>query len=131
MTFIYVILDEETDRVKIGRSIDPQKRLVQLRTGNPTRLKIVAAFGPWPDGVAAAWESYLHEAFKADRIVGEWFEIDPLLVGQTMAQDYEPPAVAPLGSEMDDVIYHTGVVAGSRFVPPTNWPRIPQSEVQL
>ena len=57
--------------IKIGRSKDPQKRLKQLQTGNPNRLKLIASF----DGLG--WqEKLIHERLKSYRLKGEWFSYD-------------------------------------------------------
>ena len=42
--YLYFIQSDFTGMIKIGRSKDPQKRLKQLQTGNPNRLKLIASF---------------------------------------------------------------------------------------
>ena len=41
---LYIIQSDVTGMIKIGRSKDPQKRLKQLQTGNPNKLKLIAEF---------------------------------------------------------------------------------------
>ena len=69
-TKIYLMLDERTGLVKIGRSINPQLRESTLQSEYPL-LSLLAAW----DGVAAD-ERHLHERFKTKRVRGEWFDLD-------------------------------------------------------
>ena len=41
---LYIIQSDFTGMIKIGRSKDPNKRLKQLQTGNPNKLKLIASF---------------------------------------------------------------------------------------
>ena len=41
---LYIIQSDVTGMIKIGRSKNPQKRLKQLQTGNPNKLKLIAEF---------------------------------------------------------------------------------------
>ena len=41
---LYIIQSDKTGMIKIGRSKNPQKRLKQLQTGNPNKLKLIASF---------------------------------------------------------------------------------------
>ena len=41
---LYIIQSDKTGMIKIGRSKNPQKRLKQLQTGNPNKLKLSASF---------------------------------------------------------------------------------------
>ena len=38
---LYIIQSDLTGMIKIGRSRHPQKRLKQLQTGNPNKLKLI------------------------------------------------------------------------------------------
>ena len=68
---LYIIQSDVTGMIKIGRSKDPQKRLKQLQTGNPSRLKLIASFK------GEGWkEKILHENLKKYRLEGEWFSYD-------------------------------------------------------
>ena len=67
--YLYFIQSDVTGMIKIGRSKDPQKRLKQLQTGNPNKLKLIACF----EGLG--WrEKLLHEELQMFRKKGEWFD---------------------------------------------------------
>jgi len=61
----YFILDG--NRIKIGVSLDPDVRLKELKTGNPS----IELIGSCPGGIEL--EKALHKEFVANRISGEWF----------------------------------------------------------
>ena len=66
--------------VKIGRSIDPIKRIRALRTSAPYGIKVLGVI-PVLNDVAS--EAYIHKRFKHLRIskAGEWFTLSiPLLL---------------------------------------------------
>lgn len=66
---IYLITDG--DRIKIGKSKHPQKRLAQLQTGCGLRLRIVSVFD-LPD----YYEKRLHRMLRFNRAKNEWFTLD-------------------------------------------------------
>ncbi len=68
-SFVYVIGPPGSGRVKIGTSLNPQKRLKELQTGNPDRLEVL-----WAAPGGRDLESALHRTFSAYRIEGEWFD---------------------------------------------------------
>ena len=79
---LYIIQSDLTGMIKIGRSKDPVKRLRQLQTGNPNKLKLIASF----DG--EGWkEKILHERLEKFRLEGEWFSYD--CVGSIPVSIYE------------------------------------------
>jgi len=57
---------------KIGKSVDPIKRLKQLKTGNPNCELI--CYGEGVD------ESYLHDYYFRDRVKLEWFKLTKIKV---------------------------------------------------
>lgn len=66
---LYIIQSDFTGMIKIGRSKDPSKRLKQLQTGNPNKLRLIASFN------GQGWkEKILHESLKKFRKEGEWFD---------------------------------------------------------
>jgi hypothetical protein len=65
---IYFIRAEGLDRIKIGWSIDPERRLATLQDLIPFKLVVAASAAG-----SAAQENYLHALFGAQRVAGEWF----------------------------------------------------------
>lgn len=58
---------------KIGISADPSKRMKELQTGSPAKLRTV--FTVKLDNVKTV-EHQLHRTFATKRVVGEWFTLD-------------------------------------------------------
>lgn len=69
--FVYLI-EGNSREVKIGRALEPHKRLGELQMGNPNSLTIWKAI-PAEDRMAL--EAYLHSRFASFRIRGEWFKL--------------------------------------------------------
>lgn len=74
-THLYVMQSDVTGAVKIGRSSNPAKRLQELQTGSPYRLRLLASFegkGPMELG--------LHRDLERFRLKmkGEWFAAECL-----------------------------------------------------
>jgi hypothetical protein len=69
------------DRVKIGRSADPLRRMAALSMSNPEALQLLGVL-PGSDR-----ESELHRRFAHQRLRGEWFSLDGELAAfiQTLA----------------------------------------------
>lgn len=65
----YCIRDDVSRAVKIGFSQNPRRRLRQLQTANPNRLRMVAAIYS-----TDAFERLIHRSFASDRRAGEWFD---------------------------------------------------------
>jgi hypothetical protein len=72
---VYIISDGS--RVKIGWSRNPEKRLKQLQTGNPSKLKLLKVYD-----VLRVKERYLHKSLMLykTRHNGEWFDISATLI---------------------------------------------------
>lgn len=68
--FIYLIRDTASGAVKIGYSVDPQKRLKEFWTGN-INLRIEKTI---PGTIRD--EKLLHRVFAEKRIQNEWFALD-------------------------------------------------------
>lgn len=66
---LYVIQSDLEGKIKIGRSIHPYKRLKQLQTGNPNKLRMIHVFKNM-----GHLEYYLHNTLNSFRLCGEWFE---------------------------------------------------------
>lgn len=70
--WVYFIRSGEDGPLKIGWTVDPQKRLEQLQTGSFVRLFILGTI----EG-SAGGESAFHRRWANYRIRGEWFEPAP------------------------------------------------------
>lgn len=74
--YVYLIKDNFTGYIKIGHSVDPEKRLMEL-----CRQKTLL---PMPNDfeILAAWEGcaeeerLIHQFFKEKHVRGEWFALD-------------------------------------------------------
>lgn len=70
--YVYIIHATGTNRIKLGFSNEPEKRLADLQTGSPFPLALI---GTCPG--SAKLERRLHSQLKDRHRTGEWFEIDP------------------------------------------------------
>lgn len=68
--FIYLIQSLESSKYKIGISKNPQKRLIQIQTGNGEELKIVAQYETENYSLI---EGFLHRKYMHLKTKGEWF----------------------------------------------------------
>lgn len=59
-------------RVKVGRTVDTERRLRELQTGNASSLRYLG----WVPGGAEA-EMRLHAALSEHHVSGEWYELTP------------------------------------------------------
>lgn len=67
---IYFVRASNTTRVKIGWASDLKRRLSELQTASPFKLKLLASFaGTMGD------EQQLHLRFREDRLHREWFNL--------------------------------------------------------
>jgi hypothetical protein len=72
--YTYFIQSENGGNIKIGRtSQDPLKRLANLQTGSPTKLRIVGL-------IKGDKEEELHKRFDQYRVHGEWFSASDCLL---------------------------------------------------
>ncbi|MFB9143543.1 GIY-YIG nuclease family protein [Vibrio artabrorum] len=68
---LYVIRQSGTNYCKIGISKDPKKRLRDMQTSSPTKLKLSLVFETKKNAIKL--EKSLHKAFHKQRANGEWF----------------------------------------------------------
>lgn len=69
---LYIVAAHTRGPCKIGWAHHPEKRLRELQTGNPDRLRL------WytsPCSMGDRLERALHEHFRDERLQGEWFLI--------------------------------------------------------
>lgn len=73
--FIYLIESEETKKLKIGYTNDPQQRCKSLQTGNSEKLNLIYQI-PVPEKKARNIEKKLHHELSIYRVRGEWFKME-------------------------------------------------------
>lgn len=72
ISYIYIITCEGSNRIKIGFSINPYKRVYELQTGAPGPLTV---FATWLGDIQD--EQQIHRLLAAHRKHLEWFELHP------------------------------------------------------
>jgi Meiotically up-regulated gene 113 len=78
--FIYFLLNEDSNAIKIGRARDLGKRMKALQTSSPARLKLIRSIQVNSGKEAEALEKSLHLQFKSIRLAGEWFKAEAELL---------------------------------------------------
>lgn len=89
--YIYFLHDRTTDTVKIGMSIDPERRMKVIQSQVPLDL-IPIRYEPVDSGYLM--EHALHVQFAHLRVRGEWFRATPELLA--FAQEGVLPELVPL-----------------------------------
>jgi len=70
--FLYLIRDEFTGYIKIGISLNPNKRIKQLQTGNSHELSLIYTI---QTEYYIKLELILHRHYKHLNIINEWFDL--------------------------------------------------------
>ena len=73
---LYIIQSSNNGCFKVGRSINPERRLKQLQTGNPYSLKIVLTLSGMGHREKSIHNSIMINGKK--KCKGEWFEYDKM-----------------------------------------------------
>ena len=73
MDHLYVVQSDVSGAIKIGRSKNPEKRLKQLQTGSPYKLRLLASVRN-----KGLLEKSLHESLRPFKQAckGEWFDFE-------------------------------------------------------
>jgi predicted GIY-YIG superfamily endonuclease len=79
--FIYFILNEDSNAIKIGRAKDLTKRMNALQTSSPAKLRLIKSVQVEGRKEAHELEKSLHKQFNEIRLAGEWFKAEPSLLG--------------------------------------------------
>ena len=74
-TYLYLIKDTDLNRLKIGKTTNPNSRLKQLQCANSNKLEILYSI---PN--KGYMEEDVHEIFSSLRINGEWFFYDNKII---------------------------------------------------
>jgi Meiotically up-regulated gene 113 len=78
---IYFVQAVDGGPIKIGIAVDVDRRLRQLQTGSPVRLRVTRTMTG-----GAEKEVALHQRFKSNQLWGEWFAATPELARLARAQ---------------------------------------------
>jgi T5orf172 domain len=78
--FVYFILNEDSNAIKIGRAKDLAKRMKALQTSSPAQLKLIKSVQVESGEAAQALEQSLHRQFGEIRLAGEWFKAEAHLL---------------------------------------------------
>ncbi len=70
---IYVLKNPVTNLIKIGSSVNPKRRIIELSNQENIDLELVC----YSKKTSQNKESELHTFYKSSRKQGEWFDIDP------------------------------------------------------
>lgn len=99
---IYFVQAEQGGPIKIGVSVDPERRLRELQTASPYRLVIRRTVPN--EGHAERW---LHEVFGPYRMEGEWFLAHPVVanVADAIPSDEPGEDVLPLHDDAPPEAY--------------------------
>ena len=74
MYVYFIIALGKPKRIKIGKSRDPEKRLKELQTGCPYKLKLDGTIKCNSDKHALEIEKAAHDFFSYKHARGEWFK---------------------------------------------------------
>jgi hypothetical protein len=76
-SFVYLLLcwDETRIYIKVGHSIQPEKRFHTLRNGCPVTPRTFSVIAVPGTEIAKALEADLHASFAKWRVAGEWFSL--------------------------------------------------------
>lgn len=96
---VYFITDDE--KVKIGYSEDPSKRLSSLQTGHPRRLKIILQITTGDYEEDRRLEKYYHNKFDEYRDDREWFSVQGRLAEFIRQFAYQRIGIGPVGAIED------------------------------
>ena len=75
MSFVYYILDEKSEAIKIGKANNIEDRLSTLQTGNANSLELIGYVKCKSEDDSLLQESILHKKFNHLHIRGEWFKL--------------------------------------------------------
>ena len=70
--FLYLAADQSNSRYKIGRSVNPKKRVASMRTACP-RILLIAEWTIQYNYDPIEFEKYIHRLLSEWNIEGEWY----------------------------------------------------------
>jgi predicted GIY-YIG superfamily endonuclease len=72
--YIYLLKSEENGYYKIGKSVNPDKRVKTLQTGNPEKISLISKV-EISNKFCYRVESALHSQYSYVKKNGEWFNL--------------------------------------------------------
>lgn len=122
--YVYLVA-AENGAVKIGRSLDPNKRLVGLQGDSPLRLHLLVAF-PFQRGHNLEYD--LHQMLAERRLRGEWFalRVEDLEAVAALFAQYSPVYARCWMEELEERLdaFATGLLLNILPVPSTSPPSV-------
>lgn len=118
---VYFVIERKSDAIKIGVATDIRRRLAQLQTGSPNKLKLMGWITPEDD---YGTEKELHKRYKEKRVPGgggkEWFAIsqDGVLRELQQARGFIPrnaDSFEIIGYDRDGIPEYMGVCEWADF----------------
>lgn len=87
--YIYVVHAVNTDRYKIGKSVNPHNRLASLSKQAPYKLKLLFSFAVQD---MSKTEKQLHQHFVDKQVNSEWFQLssDDIEYLKSWSRSYQP-----------------------------------------
>jgi len=73
--FIYLLKSEDNGYYKIGKTINPEKRIKSLQTGNPEKIIIISKVNV-ESRFSSKIETAMHSQYSYAHKNGEWFDLD-------------------------------------------------------
>lgn len=78
--FVYFILNQGSNAIKIGRARNVDRRMKSLQTSSPAKLELIKSISVQGRYEAQDLELSLHKQFSELRITGEWFRAESSLM---------------------------------------------------
>ena len=76
---VYIVVADEFDRFKVGYSSDVERRLDQMQTCCPTKLRVLDVLV----GAGFDVEATIHSLLLEYHVIGEWFDVAGLRKART------------------------------------------------
>jgi len=115
----YCYLAKGKNGYKIGKSVDPERRMKQLKTADPT-IRLIA----YGDGMS---ERALHRLYKKRNINGEWYSLIESEVNDIknkLNNQYELPRISKREDNRFGYIIKSGKYAGMKICHMTSKPEL-------
>lgn len=73
--YVYLMVEKGKKYAKIGYSVNPEKRIAEVQTGNPRQLTLVGKIKGTPSD-----EAKMHAKYIKQNVLQEWFKVTPELL---------------------------------------------------